>query len=191
MAYIAAAKQQAHEHPDRVVVLYQDELTYYRRPSLARTYAPLGSKEPLARLGYSSNKKRRISGSLNYLTGQFDAQQRHRFGVDQLRRYYQILETVYPQAETIYLIQDNWMVHRHYDLWTYFFDSRIVPLWLPTYAPWTNPVEKVWLRLKQDLLHLHRFEDDWLGLQDAVQIWLDQWTKPSADLLHYVGLSPY
>lgn len=191
LAYIEAAKAQSLARNGQVVLLYQDELTYYRRPSLARAYAAEGQKEPKAVLGLSSNKKRRISGSLNWQTGAVFTQQLHRFGVAQLKRYYQRLEAAYPQAERIYLVQDNWPVHRHPDLLDFFAKSRIQPLFLPTYAPWTNPSEKVWLRLKQELLHLHPFEDDWLGLQNAVQAWLDRWLSGSSDLLHYVGLSPY
>lgn len=191
LSYIESAKARCLQQPERVVLLYQDELTYYRRPSLARAYAPQASKEPKANLGLTSNKKRRIAASLNWHTGQVIAQQLGRFGVAQLKRYYQRLELAYPQAECIYLVQDNWPVHRHPVLLDYFLTSRIQPLFLPTYAPWTNPAEKVWLRLKQELLHLHRFEDDWLGLQNAVQTWLDQWLTPSMELLHYVGLTPY
>jgi transposase len=191
LAYIEAAKAESLAHPEAVVLLFQDELTYYRRPSLAPAYAPKASKEPKAALGWTSNKKRRISGSLNWQTGAVFAQQLGRFGVPQLKTYYQKLEAAYPKAERIYLVQDNWPVHRHPELLDFFSSSRIQPLFLPTYAPWTNPTEKVWRRLKQELLHLHPFEDDWLGLQNAVQAWLEQWHFGSTDLLHYVGLTPY
>lgn len=191
LAYIEAAQQHVLREPEQVVLLYQDELTYYRRPSVARAYALLASKEPKALQGHTTNKKRRIAGSLNWSTGQFHAQQRHRFGVEQLKRYYQQLENLYPRVRTIYLVQDNWQVHRHPTLLTFFQTSRIIPLYLPTYAPWTNPTEKVWLRLKQEVLHLHPFGDDWLALQTAVQHWLERWLLPSPELLHYVGLSPY
>jgi hypothetical protein len=189
--YVAAAYTQARAKPQQVVLLYQDELTYYRRPSVAQAYAPAGSQQPLARLGYRSNSKRRITGSLNAVSGQFHAHQLHRVGVTGLKRYYQQLEAAYPDAECIYLAQDNWPVHRHPDLLDYFSTSRIKPLFLPTYAPWTNPTEKVWLRLKQEVLHLHDLGDDWTGLQAAVADWLAQWHAPSPDLLHSVGLTPY
>lgn len=191
LQYVSAAWIQAKAHPQRIVLLYQDELTYYRRPSVARAYAPAGNQQTLAQLGYRPNQKRRISGSLNALTGHFHSHQLGRFGVAQLKRYYQQLEAAYPNAQRIYLVQDNWPVHRHPDLLHYFSTSRLTPLWLPTYAPWTNPTEKVWLRLKQELLHLHDFADDWHSLQTAVADWLAHWHQPSPDLLHYVGLTPY
>lgn len=190
LAYIEAARQQAQRQPESIVLLYEDEITYYRRPTIARGYALVGSSEPKAKLGYTTNKKRRIAGSLNIVTGQFHAQQRAHFGVAQLLRYYQHLEATYPNAKTIYLVQDNWPVHRHPQLLNFFLTSRVVPLFLPTYAPWTNPTEKVWLYLKRDVLHLHPFQDNWTELIQAVELWLAQWRSPSPDLLHFVGFSP-
>jgi transposase len=191
LAYLSTARLQAQRDPDRVVVLYQDELTYYRRPSVARAYTVCGSRDPKADLGYSGDRKCRVAGALNAHTGQFHAYQTSHLGVAELKRYYQQLEAAYPDARCIYLVQDNWPVHRHPDLLLFFLTSRLTPLWLPTYAPWTNPCEQVWRRLKQEVLHLHPFRDDWTRLQTTVKDWLARWTHPSPDLLHYVGLTPY
>ncbi len=191
MSYIKAAKAQAGRSDGQIILLYQDELTYYRRPSVARNYAPQGSKYPIAKQGLKGNNRRRISGALNALSGQVFAWQRSRFNRSALIRYYRAIEDAYPQAKTIYLVQDNWPVHFHPEILQALSSSKICLLRLPTYAPWTNPIEKLWLRLKQELLHQHDFEDDWQALQDAVQDWIDHCDDDTFDLLHYVGLFPY
>lgn len=89
----------------------------------------------------------------------------------------------------IYLAQDNWPVHTHPELLAA-LPPRLVLLPLPTYAPWTNPVEDVWRALNGDLLHHHPFGDDWDGLQAAVETWLAGWATPEAHLLRQVGLCP-
>ncbi len=61
---------------------------------------------------------------------------------------------------------------------------------LPTYAPWANPIEKVWRRLRQDVLHRHGRADGRKALQEDVSRWLPKWSGPSPDLLRYVGLAP-
>jgi len=33
----------------------------------------------------------------------------------------------------------------------------ITLVYLPTYAPWLNPIEKLWRKAYQEVLHLHRF----------------------------------
>ncbi len=190
LSYIQAALALNQSDPTRFVVLYQDEMTYYRLPSMARAYAPLASSAPLAHTGYAPNRKRRICAALDVRTGALIAQQRSRFPVAGLLAFYHRLEQAYPTAERIFVIQDNWPVHFHPRISLALQNSRIMCLRLPTYAPCTNPIEQVWRRLRQELLHLHRFEDDWIALQLAVQTWLDQWQLGSQDLLHYVGLSP-
>ncbi len=59
---------------------------------------------------------------------------------------------------------------------------------LPTYASWTNPIEKLWRKLKADVLHLHRSADDLAALRTLVTDFLEQFANGSRDLLRYVGL---
>jgi len=63
---------------------------------------------------------------------------------------------------------------------------QLVPL--PTYASWCNPIEKLWRRLKAEVLHLHRLADDLDTLRRTVRAFLDQFQDGSEDLLRYVGL---
>jgi transposase len=191
LAAITAAQCFAHADPAQVVLLYEDEFTYARRPTVAAGYAPIGSALPAAPLGQGANTRRRIAGCLDASTGRFHAWQRARFDRFALRRFYRAVAAAYPAAEHIYLVHDNWPVHVHPDLVDGLADSRLHLLRLPTYAPWTNPVEQVWRGLNADLLHLHPFADDWDGLRRAIDEWLRQWTRPSPALLQAVGLCPH
>src|SRR5512141_1099892 len=42
------------------VVLFEDELTYYRQPTLAQAYELAGHRQPLARRSYAANTHRRV-----------------------------------------------------------------------------------------------------------------------------------
>ena len=59
---------------------------------------------------------------------------------------------------------------------------------LPTYASWLNPIEKLWRKLKQELVHLHRLADKLPELRAQIDRFLDQFANGSLDLLRYVGL---
>jgi len=190
LAYLAAARAQVHARPQHQVMLYLDEMTYTRRPSVGYDYAPRRSKRPLARLGWGTNCQRRIAGALDVETGRFITWQRSRFDRRNLLAFFRALQAAYPYAERIFLVLDNWPVHFHPDILLALANSNITLLRLPTYAPWTNPVEQVWRRLRQEVLHLHDFLEDWSALQTMVQRWLDQWRDGSLALLHYVGLLP-
>jgi len=64
---------------------------------------------------------------------------------------------------------------------------RIEPVWLPTYAPWLNPIEKLWRWLRQDVLKLHRLAGDRASLRGRVNQFLGQFATGSHALLHYPG----
>lgn len=199
--------------PEKQVLLFSDEFTFYRQPSLSFDYERSGRSQPLAELGHRSNLTWRIAGALNAWTGQVTYANHAHFTIKLLIDFYQQIALAYPHAETIYLVVDNWPVHFHADVLAALHNStiswplkrpanwptepaqqarrldlpiRLLPL--PTYAPWTNPIEKLWHWLKQIALHHHRFEDNWDGLRQRVILELDRFRSSSLDLLRYVGL---
>jgi hypothetical protein len=201
--------------PEQYVFLYQDELSYYRQPTLAAAYEAKGHAQPLAYLSQHTNNCFRIVAGLNVVTGQLIAQQHSHIGVERLCEFYDAVCAAYPQAQEIYVALDNWPVHFHADVLAHLqpqdfpWPPKLPAHWptrpsrnavraelpihllcLPTYAPWLNPVEKLWRWLKQNVLHLHRLSSDWITLQQRVADVLDQFTPGSTYLLHYVGLLP-
>jgi hypothetical protein len=172
----------------RAVLVYEDELTYYRRPTVAQGYGQVGQDDVRAQQGQRSNLHRRVAGCLNALTGQLFVWQRKQFDRRTLIRFFQALAASYPDAEVIYVALDNWPVHFHPDVLAALPACRIVLVPLPTYAPWTNPIEKVWRKLYHEVLHLHTFVDHWPELQVAVEDFLAAFAQPSPQLLRYVGL---
>jgi len=189
LAAVARARRAVHATPTRRVFVYQDELTFYRHPTVAQAYTPRGSEQPLARQGLGHNTASRLAGCLNVQTGQLFVWQCSHFDRATLIRYYRALAEAYPTAERIYLAQDNWPVHFHPEVLAALRDSHITCLPLPTYAPWTNPIEKVWRKLYQEVLHLHPFGDRGDELRRTVNHWCQQFSAASPDLLRYVGLA--
>jgi transposase len=189
-ARLRSVAQQVRAEPTRLVLLYEDELTYYRCPSVACDYALRGADAPRADQGTGYNSSRRIAGCLDASTGRLICWQRSAFDHQTFLRYLLAVQDGYPEAEVIYVVMDNWPVHFQPEVLAGLAPSKITPIFLPTYSPWLNPMEKVWRKLKQEELHLHRYSSRWKDLQARVQEWLDQYDHPSPDLLHYVGLSP-
>jgi transposase len=186
--FIEEILSRARQQPLKVVALYLDELTYYRQPSVDRDWIERGAAcQRLAQLSYRSNSKQRVVGALNALTGETLHRQSTRIGRKELAAFYRQIRSRYPDAE-IYVIQDNWPIHFLPDVLAAATECRIELVRLPTYAPWLNPVEKLWRLVKQTILHLHRLSDDWNELKARVTRFLDEFTKGSDDLLRYVGL---
>jgi len=175
-----------HEKPNQHVVLFGDEFSYYRQPTLASDWAPM-RQTPLGILSHRSNTRRRVAGFLNTLTGQVHRMHGFKIGVKALKELLHSLRLSYPSAQ-IHIIWDCWPVHFHPDVVAQAQELNIELVALPTYAPWLNPIEKLWKKLKQDILHLHRYSDNWEMLQQKVQSYLRQFAQGSKELLRYVGL---
>jgi transposase len=189
-AALLACLRQAAAAPAAVVVLFLDEMGYTRWPEPARAWSPAApASRPVADRAGSKQQLWRLVGALNALTGQVDYHDNYILGRKQLSTFYHQLDQHYPAAEQSYVVQDNWSIHTHPDVLTTLADlPRLTPVWLPTYSPWLNPIEKLWRWLRQAMLTLHRLAGDWPALRERVRTFLDQFAAGSPDLLHYVGL---
>ena len=123
MDMIAQSLLKAWYAPDEYVLLYQDEFTIYRQPTLDRDYEQMGKFQPLARRSHDSNTEFRGMGALNAVTGQVTYHQGSKASVSQLIKFYDMVYdavvTDHPEIDpidTIYMVQDNWPVHFHPDL---------------------------------------------------------------------------
>jgi len=185
---IEQARQEAAAAPGRVVFLYEDEHTANLRPLVGRTYSPRG--EPGAKATGTGSITVRLAGALDVATGQVIVRRRQTFTVKEMYRFFYHVEQHYPEAEKIYVALDNWPIHFH----GYVKDnlarihSKIHLLPLPTYAPWTNPIEKFWLKLNREFMRQHRFGDDFQAFCEALDLWLDKHRIASPALLHELGL---
>jgi transposase len=189
-AGLLACLREAAAAPDKVVALFLDEMGYTRWPDPAPDWSLLApAPRPLAERAGSKQQLWRVIGALNALTGQVDARDNYVIGREQVSAFYRQLDQRYADAQHLYLIQDNWSIHSHPDvLATLETLPRLEPVWLPTYAPWLNPIEKLWRWLKQDVLKQHRLAADWRALRQRVTSFLEQFATGSDALLQYVGL---
>jgi transposase len=175
----------AARHPDTVVALFLDEFGYQRWPEVAPTWGVEAASAQRA----GNNQQWRTIGALNALTGQVNYRDGYIVGRQQVSQFYAHLNRAYSEEERLYVIQDNWNIHTHPDVLTALASyPRITPVWLPTYAPWLNPIEKLWRWLRQDILKMHRWVEDWPQVKQRVHDFLDQFAHGSSALLRYVGL---
>ncbi len=187
---IVNAFWQAVNAPTTCVLVFLDEVTYYRRPTLAPCYHERGATLPHVATPTGYNTQTRIVAALNGWSGQVTYWQRSQIGQAQLVGFYHALRQAYPHAAPLYVVQDNWPVHKLPEVAAAMQAEGLTPVFLPTYASWLNPIEKLWRWLKQDVLHAHPFADALDRLRQAVRDFLDQFATGSEALLHYTGLLP-
>jgi transposase len=175
----------AARHPDTVIALFLDEFGSQRWPEVAPTWG----REAAVAQRAGNNQQWRTIGALKALTGQVNYLDGYIVGRQQVMKFYSQLDRAYPTVDCLYVIQDNWNIHTHPDVLTALERyPRLKPVWLPTYAPWLNPIEKLWRWVRQDILKMHRWVEDWPQVKQRVHEFLDQFAHGSPDLLRYVGL---
>ena len=191
VAHLERCLREAARWPREVVLVFLDEMGYYRWPEGACDWmlaAPGVAASQVHKAG-PTNRQQRLIGALNARTGQVDYLDNYLVGRQQVGAFYRRLDQVYPAARRIYVVQDNWSIHHHADVSATLRQvPRIEPVWLPTYAPWLNPIEHLWHWLRRDVLKAHRLADDWAQLRQQVNAFLDQFAHGSPALLRYVGL---
>lgn len=181
---------QAATHPGQWVVLFLDQMGYHRWPEPSREWAAAAPAPlPVAERARSKETNWRLMGALDALTGQVHYLDNDIVGRKQVIQLFRQLDQAYPQAHRVSLVLDNWSIHSHPDVLAALEQMpRLSLVWLPTYAPWLNPIEKLWRKLRQEVLYLHRQAADWAALQARVHGFLDQYAHGSDELLGYVGL---
>jgi hypothetical protein len=179
--------------PAEVVVVFLAALGDLRRPETARDGMPAAPHpaRPLPRAG-PTNRQQRIRGALNALnalTGQVDDLDHSRVGREPVSALYRQLDQADAGVRRVYVVQDNGSIHHHAEVeitWRQL--PRLEPVWLPTYAPWLNPIEKLWHWLRREVLQGHRWAADGPQLRQQVKAFLDQFAHGSSALLRDVGL---
>lgn len=181
-------RQLAQHHPERVTLVYADEVYLQRQPTLADRWAPVG-EEPTAPLACRSNDVARYVGALDAVTGRLTWQHAEHWTVEALGAFLHQLRQAYPD-QLLALAWDNWGNHTHRTVQATAAELHIRLVWLPTYAPWTNPIEQLWRWLRQTVVHHHQLAEQWEALQQATTTFFDQFATGSSALLRYVGLLP-
>ncbi len=191
LEHLYACLREAGRSPGQVELIFMDETGFFRWPVPARNWAEAAPAPPASahHSGMDNNSQWRLIGGLNAYTGQVHYLSNYIVGRRQVIEWYQLLNEAYPDARKIYIAQDNWSIHSHPDVLEALQQQpRIEIVWLPTYSPWLNPIEKLWRWLKVEILKMHRLSQDWKELRHQVDLFLTQFSNGSCQLLKYVGL---
>jgi transposase len=192
LAAIRAIRAEAYSHPDELRVLYGDEASFHRLPHAGRTWHASGGggkAQPTTPHAPGANTRRRIVGALDIFDGHVLSRTGSVIGVKALCRFLRQCRAHYGPEIRLVLIWDNWPLHYHREVLRVAQEVGIELLYTPTYAPWSNPIEKLWKKLRHDVLRLHRLSDAWKQLCQKVACYLADLQRPNPELLRYTGLS--
>lgn len=119
-----------------------------------------------------------VYGALDYASGRVLSQTAASKDGSGFAAFLEQIAQTWPD-QTLVRVLDNASYHRGKAMRTWWAeqDGRLLPFWLPTYAPHLNLLERVWRYLKQKLA-CHRFWADPAGLRQAAMTLLTQIAAP-------------
>ncbi len=161
--------------PANEVAVFEDEVDINTNPKIGAMWMRRGQQAEVVTPG--NNSKRYLAGSLNWRSGELLLTEGHRRNADLFLAHLDELRRRLRRYRVIHVICDNAAFHnpqrcRKVQQYLKQWGHRVRLHFLPTYAPETNPIERVWWHLHEEITRNHRcknIED----LLDLVFDWLD------------------
>ena len=137
------------EAPPEAAILYADESRVQLLPLIRAMWHWAGQQVRVPTPG--SNKTRALFGAVNIRTGKWTYLVRERIRKEDFVAFLEHLLVVYPK-HPILLIVDNYSSHTAHLVRDWLeAHPRLQSYFLPTYCSHLNPVEDIWLRLKNQV----------------------------------------
>ena len=157
--------------------LYGDECRIQLLPLLRAMWHQVGQQLRIPTPG--TNQSRVLFGALNIRTGKWVHLVRQRMFKEDFIAFLEHLLEVYPHGP-ILLVVDNFSSHKAHAVRAWLTaHPRLQLLFLPTYCSHLNPVEAIWLRLKNQIA-ANRLYGSMAILLDTVESFFHQMTPERA-----------
>jgi putative transposase len=175
-AKVQKLRQLLRHLPDNEVALFQDEVDVNTNPKIGSMWMRRGEQAEVITPG--NNVKRYLAGSLHWRTGELiltEGRPGQGRNADLFLAHLDELRRTFRRHRVIHVICDNAVFHRP-DRCRKVRDylqkhPRLRLHFLPAYAPQTNPIERVWWHLHEEITRNHRCTDI-EHLLDLVFDWL-------------------
>ncbi len=158
--------------PANEVAVFQDEVDIHTNPKIGSMWMQKGQQAEVITPG--TNQKRYLAGSLNWRTGTLIVTQGGQRNAELFVAHLEELRRRLRCYQRIHVLCDNAIFHRpdrcrkvaqYLQRWGH----RIVLHFLPTYAPETNPIERIWWHLHEEITRDHRCP----AIEDLLQLVFD------------------
>lgn len=136
---------------------YADEFKVSWFPTLQAMWSPKGQQVMIPTPGQPT--KHYGIGAVNYATGETEGIFRRH---NRRREIAELLQRLLDKHRTgtLYVAWDNAGTHEDAEIEAVVRGAagRLVLLYLPTYSPWLNPIERLWRQFRREVTHCELFE---------------------------------
>lgn len=142
------------------LVFYEDEVDIDLNPKMGADWCLKGQQKRVVTPG--QNQKHYLAGCLHAGTGKVHYVSGDKKNSDLFINMLNKLRATYRRAKTITLILDNYVIHksRKVEQWLA-ANPKFVLIFLPTYSPWLNKIELLWLSLHETVTRNHQCRYIW------------------------------
>jgi transposase len=167
------------------VFYYADEFNVSWLPTLRAMWSPRGQQVMIPTPGQPY--KHYGLGAVNDHTGETVMFFRRRKRRHEVAELLQALVDKHPMG-TIYVAWDNADTHADDEVEAVVRAAagRLVLLYLPTYSPWLNPVERLWRQFRREVTHCELF-DSLDALLKAAHAFFDRYNQGPHHVLSIIG----
>ena len=157
-------------------------------PTLQAMWSPKGQQVMIRTPGQPT--KHYGIGAVNYHTGETEVIFRRRKRRKEIAELLQRLVDKHPTG-TIFVAWDNANTHEDDEVESVVRAAagRLVLLYLPTYSPWLNPIERLWRQFRRDVTHCELFVSV-KSLLAASQTFFDRCNKNPDLVFSIIGSHP-
>lgn len=179
------AHPESDEPPKPATLVFLDSTDLHWCPDIGPAYAPLGQQVKVDTPGLE-NPWLALFGSLHFPSGEGLYTVHHRKRAADLLEHLQLLIDLEPQ-HFWFVVLDNASAHTTAAIETFAAEhrQRIELVYLPTYSPHLNHIERLW-RLMRSSVTRNRFHESLTAVAEAAVQWLD--TLPFAQFCSLMGL---
>lgn len=164
LAIDQALAQKQTENP----VFYQDEVDIDLNPKIGADWMLKGQQKRIATSG--QNQKHYLAGALHSGTRRVHSVSGSSKSSDLFINPLETLRRTYLRTKSITLVADNYIIHksRKVERWIE-KNKKCGLLFLPTYSPWLNPIERLRLSLHETITRNHQYRYMWQLLERVDQ----------------------
>ena len=146
-------------------LVFVDGMHPYHNPGISKAWIKVGQEKEI--LANSGRSRCNLNGAYNPLTQDVIVRNYKTINADTVIMFLQEIEHFYTQKAEIYAIVDNAKYYKNPKVLDYVNTSRINLIFLPTYSPNLNLIERFWKLLKKQVINHHYYEH-FRDFQEAV-----------------------
>lgn len=170
------------------VVLYMDGVHPQHNSGMGKAWIKTGQEKFIP--SNTGRKRLNINGAYNVETQEIVTHLCDTINAQTTIELFTKIEAKYPLSESIYLVCDNAAYYRNEMIETHLNGSRIKLVFLPTYSPNLNLIERLWKFMKKKVIrnsYYPKFKD----FQKAVLDFFDNLPQYADELRRFVGTKPH